>query len=178
MPEHDVRFTPPLLHGIFGLHNRRSIEVKRILTRHIYQTPSESTLPPQSHPIYAIMSFTDVGKAFAQHYYSLFANQRQQLGGVYRANSLMTWQSDQMQGVDSILARFQNLGFTEAQFKSDSIDCQPSLSGGVLVVVNGEVLLKDERHPLKFVDMFHLAQDAGQWYVSNQIFNIIGGGGQ
>ncbi|CCW63575.1 unnamed protein product [Phytomonas sp. EM1] len=124
------------------------------------------------------MSFQEVGAQFVQHYYAFFSTQRAQLAGVYRASTLLTWQSEQLQGVEAITARFANLGFTEAQFKTDSVDCQPSLSGGVLVVVNGEVALKDERHPLKFNDVFHLAQDNGQWYVSNQIFNIVGGGGQ
>ncbi|KAK7194617.1 nuclear transport factor 2 [Novymonas esmeraldas] len=124
------------------------------------------------------MSFQDVGAGFVQHYYTFFSTQRNQLAGIYRPTTLLTWQREQMQGVDAIMARFANLGFSEAAFKRDSLDCQPSLSGGVLVVVNGEVMLKDERHPLKFNDIFHLAQDNGQWYVSNQVFNIVGGGGQ
>lgn len=123
------------------------------------------------------MAFQEVGASFTQHYYNFFSTSRTQLAGVYRANTLLTWQSEQIQGAEAIMARFANLGFSEAQFKTDSLDCQPSLSGGVLVVVNGEVLLKDERHPLKFNDCFHLAMDNGQWYVSNQIFNIVGGGG-
>eukprot|EP00796_Vickermania_ingenoplastis_P009525 gene9525-6685_t len=122
-------------------------------------------------------SFAEVGAGFAQHYYTFFSSDRNQLAGIYRPQTLLTWQSEQIQGGENIIARFANLGFTEAMFKSDVVDCQPSLSGGVLVVVNGEVLLKGEEHPLKFNDVFHLAQDGGQWYVSNQIFNIVGGGG-
>ncbi|CCW71375.1 unnamed protein product [Phytomonas sp. Hart1] len=124
------------------------------------------------------MSFQEVGAQFVQHYYSFFSNQRAQLAGIYRPTTLLTWQNEQLQGVEAITARFANLGFAEASFKTDSLNCQPSLSGGVLVVVNGEVSLKDERHSLKFNDVFHLAQDNGQWFVSNQVFNIVGGGGQ
>ncbi|CBZ24401.1 ntf2-like [Leishmania mexicana MHOM/GT/2001/U1103] len=124
------------------------------------------------------MSFEEVGVGFVQHYYNFFANQRDQLAGIYRPNTLLTWQKEQVQGVDAIMARFANLGFTEAAFKQDSVDCQPSMSGGVIVIVNGEVKLRDEQHSLKFNDFFHLAQDNGQWYVSNQVFNLVGGGGQ
>ncbi|KAG5510317.1 hypothetical protein JKF63_07645 [Porcisia hertigi] len=124
------------------------------------------------------MAFQQVGTGFVDHYYTYFSTQRSQLAGIYRPNTLLTWQREQMQGVDAIMARFSNLGFTEAAFKQDNVDCQPSISGGVMVVVNGEVKLKDEQHSLKFNDVFHLAQDNGQWYVSNQIFNIVGGGGQ
>ncbi|KAG5485003.1 hypothetical protein LSCM1_07083 [Leishmania martiniquensis] len=122
------------------------------------------------------MSFQDVGVGFVQHYYNFFSTQRNQLAGIYRPSTLLTWQAEQVQGVDAIMARFANLGFAEAAFKQDNIDCQPSLSGGVLVVVNGEVKLKDEQHSLKFNDVFHLALESGQWYVSNQIFSIVGGG--
>ncbi|RNF10913.1 nuclear transport factor 2, partial [Trypanosoma conorhini] len=117
------------------------------------------------------------GVGFVRQYYDIFSKNREQLAGVYRPNSLMTWVGEQLQGNASIMARLSSLGFNEALFKPEDIDCHPSLSNGVLVVVNGEVLLKDERHPLKFNDVFHLAQDGGQWYVSNQIFRIVGGGG-
>ncbi|KAG5484221.1 hypothetical protein CUR178_07377 [Leishmania enriettii] len=122
------------------------------------------------------MSFQDVGAGFVQHYYTFFSAQRNQLAGIYRPSTLLTWQAEQVQGVDAIMARFASLGFAEAAFKQDNIDCQPSMSGGVIVVVNGEVKLKDEQHSLKFNDVFHLALENGQWYVSNQIFNIVGGG--
>ncbi|KAG8348394.1 Nuclear transport factor 2 (NTF2) domain [Trypanosoma vivax] len=124
------------------------------------------------------MSFQEVGTGFVRQYYEFFSKNRAQLAGVYRPTSLMTWVGEQLQGGDNIMARFASLSFNEAIFKTEDIDCHPSLSGGVLVVVNGEVLLKDERHPLKFNDVFHLASDGGQWYISNQIFRIVGGGGQ
>lgn len=123
------------------------------------------------------MSFQDIGNQFVQHYYVTFAGNRDALAPLYRPHTLLTWQSEQMQGVEAIMSRFQRLGFQQAEFRADSIDAQPSLSGGVIVVVNGEVKLMDERHSLKFNDFFHLAEEAGNWYVSNQIFNIVGGGG-
>lgn len=124
-----------------------------------------------------IMSFQEVGTSFVSQYYQYFASNRASLGGVYRPTTLMTWSGEQMQGVESIMGRFSTLAFNQCQFKPEDIDCHPSLSGGVIVVVNGEVLLEGERHPLKYNDVFHLASDASGWYISNQIFRIIGGGG-
>lgn len=124
------------------------------------------------------MAFQEVGVGFVGQYYQVFTANRAALQGVYRPTSLMTWVGQQMQGVESIMGKFATLAFNQAQFKTEEIDCHPSLSGGVLVVVNGEVLLEGERHPLKFNDVFHLALDeTGQWYISNQIFRIVGGGG-
>jgi hypothetical protein len=126
------------------------------------------------------MSFAEIGTGFVNQYYQFFATvaTRPQLRGIYRPNSLMTWVGEQLQGVDGIMNRFATLQFNQLQVKPELIDCHPSLSGGVLAVVNGELLLEGEAHPLKFNDVFHLAQDqTGQWYVSNQMFRIIGGGG-
>ena len=123
------------------------------------------------------MSFDEVGRGFVSQYYQFFAQNRQSLAGVYRPSSLMTWVGEQLQGTTAIMERFQRLQFKSPQYKMNDIDCHPSLSGGVLVVVNAEVLIEGEVHPLKFNDVFHLAQDQGGWYISNQIFRITGGGG-
>ncbi|CAD2222624.1 ntf2 [Angomonas deanei] len=122
------------------------------------------------------MDYTQVGPSFVQQYYSVFGSARDQLTGIYRPTSKLTWQGEQMQGQEAIAARFQQLAFNEAQFKTDSIECQPA-DGGILISVVGEVLLKEERYALKYSDVFILSQDEQQqFYVANQIFNLVGGG--
>lgn len=121
------------------------------------------------------MSFEEVGNQFAQHYYTTFCSDRSQLVGLYRDSSLVTWSGEQLSGVGAITEKLANLTFQTAQFKPEDIDCHPSLSGGVLLVVNGECMLDQERHGLKFNDVFHLAQDQGNWFISNQMFRIVGG---
>ena len=123
------------------------------------------------------MSFDEVGKGFVNQYYAIFSANRAQLAGVYRETSLMTWVGEQMQGATAIMGRMQTLSFQKIAFKPEDIDCHPSLSGGVIVVVNGECHLDEERHPLRYNDVFHLAQDASGWYISNQFFRILGGAG-
>lgn len=121
------------------------------------------------------MSFEEVGKQFARHYYATFCGDRSQLQPLYRDSTLVTWSGEQMQGVGAVMEKFANLTFRTAQFKPEDIDCHPSLSGGIIVVVNGECMLDQERHGLKFNDVFHLAQDQGNWFISNQLFRIVGG---
>lgn len=123
------------------------------------------------------MSFDEVGKGFATQYYQIFCSNRAQLAGVYRPSSLMTWAGEQMQSDTAIMAKMGTMTFQQCNFKPEDIDCHPSLSGGVLVVVNGECHLDQEAHPLKFNDVFHLAQDANGWFISNQLFRIVGGSG-
>eukprot|EP00744_Colponema_vietnamica_P010340 GILI01014621.1.p1 GENE.GILI01014621.1~~GILI01014621.1.p1 ORF type:complete len:125 (+),score=32.09 GILI01014621.1:75-449(+) len=123
------------------------------------------------------MSFEETGKGFINQYYQVFCGDRRQLGGVYRDSSLMTWSGEQLQGIQGIMTKMTTMTFTTAQFKPEDVDCHPSLSGGIIVVVNGECHLDSEAHPLKFNDVFHLAQDQGGWYISNQLFRIVGGSG-
>lgn len=58
------------------------------------------------------MSFSDIGNGFVSHYYNFFANNRQQLAGIYRPSTLLTWQSEQFSGAAAIMERFANLQFT------------------------------------------------------------------
>lgn len=124
--------------------------------------------------------FTDLGTGFVKQYYQFFGSNRAQCAGIYRDNSLMTWSGEQMAGVASIMAKFAALPFTRAQFNPQEIQCQPigGANNSVLVVVQGELFIEGERHNLAYNDVFHLTLDAaGQWYVANQMFRILGGSG-
>ena len=122
------------------------------------------------------MAFQEVGTGFVGQYYQFFATERAALAGVYGPTSLMTWCGEQIQGVEAIMAKLATLPFQQAQFKLEETDCHPSVSNGVLVVCQGEVMLPGESHSLRFNDVFHLSLEEGRWMVTNQIFRILGGG--
>lgn len=125
----------------------------------------------------AKQQFEIIGEGFVAQYYQFFGSNRAAVAGVYRDSSLMTWSKAQLQGTQAIMEKFRSLTLGQARFQPQEIDCHPTATGGVLVVVNGEVVVEGERHTLSFNDVFVLATDAsGQWYVQNQIFRILGGG--
>jgi hypothetical protein len=125
------------------------------------------------------MDFAGIGKGFVGQYYTFFGSQREQCRGVYRPNSLMTWSGEQIAGVEEIMVKFAALTFGAANFVPQDIECHPTPGGGILVVVNGELQQPEEAHSLAFNDVFNLMPDeAGQWYVANQFFKVLGGGGQ
>ena len=124
------------------------------------------------------MSFDDIGKGFTAQYYATFGADRSQCAGIYRPSSLMTWNGTQIAGTDAIMEHFSTLTFQSVHFLPIDTDCHPTGSGGVLVVVNGELKFDSEEHSLTFNDVFHLSTDeAGSWFVSNQFTRVLGGGG-
>ena len=76
--------------------------------------------------------FEKIGNAFIEYYYQVFDANRSQLGPLYQDNSLLTWEGKQIQGKVNIIKHLEGLPFKKVQHKLTTIDCQPSVSGGVL----------------------------------------------
>lgn len=51
----------------------------------------------------------------------------------------MTFEGAQVQGAQKIVEKFMSLTFKEVKHDVQTIDCQPSLTGGVLVMVSGQL---------------------------------------
>ena len=123
------------------------------------------------------MSFDETGRGFAEQWRACFAGERGHLAGVYGPTSLLTWNGTQLQGVDSIMNHLLNLNTGAVIYGTVDIDCHPLQNNGVMIVSNGELKMNEEDHSLSFNDVIVLAvSDAGQYYVANQIFRILGGG--
>jgi hypothetical protein len=53
-----------------------------------------------------------------------------------------------------------------------SIDAQPSVAGGIMVFVTGQLLPEGESNALKFSQVFHLAPVGGSFVVTNDLFRL------
>ncbi|CAF1928464.1 hypothetical protein Bca4012_071828 [Brassica carinata] len=115
-----------------------------------------------------------VAKAFVEHYYSTFDNTRVGLGGLYQEASMLTFEGQKIQGVQSIVAKLTSLPFQQCKHNISTVDCQPSgPASGMLVFVSGNLQLAGEEHALKFSQMFHLMPTPqGSFYVFNDIFRL------
>ncbi|XP_010540411.1 PREDICTED: nuclear transport factor 2 [Tarenaya hassleriana] len=115
-----------------------------------------------------------VAKAFVEHYYSTFDTNRGGLANLYQDSSMLTFEGQKIQGVQSIVSKLTSLPFQQCQHHISTVDCQPSgPASGMLVFVSGNLLLAGEQHPLKFSQMFHLMPSPqGSFYVQNDIFRL------
>ena len=66
-----------------------------------------------------------------------------------------------------IMQKLTTLPFQACQHRVSSLDAQPSVSGGILVFVTGQLLPEGETNPLKFSQTFHLMPVSGSFVVTN-----------
>ncbi|KAK7744247.1 Nuclear transport factor 2 [Cytospora paraplurivora] len=115
-------------------------------------------------------NFVEVAKQFCAFYYQQFDADRKQLGPLYRDQSMLTYESSSVQGVNAIVEKLSKL-----QHKVTTLDPMPGLSeGGVLILITGQLLIDDNEHPMNFAQTFHLQKDpSGSFFVSHDIFKLV-----
>lgn len=92
-----------------------------------------------------------LSKAFVEHYYSTFDNNRPALVGLYEEGSMLTFEGEKIQGAQAISNKLNGLPFAQCKHNVSTVDCQPSgPAGGMVVFVSGSLQLPGEEHQLKF----------------------------
>lgn len=114
-----------------------------------------------------------ISKNFVDYYYQTFDLNRQALAPLYKQESMLSFQGDQVKGQVAIIDKLQNLSFQKIQHIIHSNDAQPSNNNCIIVNVCGELLTEGEEHPLKFSQSFQLAPEAGSYWVANDIFRLV-----
>jgi len=120
------------------------------------------------------MAHEEIGKAFVNHYYTLFdQNQRGSLAALYQNESMLTFENDKIQGIQAIGNKLANLQFQRVAHKITSLDCQPAPGNGILVFVCGKLTI-DEGNVLMFSQVFNLLPlpTGGGFYVLNDMFRL------
>jgi len=82
-----------------------------------------------------------VGKAFLQYYYQLFESNRAGLANLYQDASMLTFEGQKFQGPQAIVGKLSQLPFNQCKINADTMDFQPSVSGGVMVFVTGKIIV-------------------------------------
>jgi hypothetical protein len=113
-----------------------------------------------------------VAKAFTDHYYSTFDNNRPALASLYQEQSMLTFEGQQFQGQQSIMDKLSGLPFQSVQHRVVSLDGQPSVGGGLVVFVTGQLITDGESKPLNFSQVFCLMNVGGNYVVTNDMFRL------
>lgn len=117
-------------------------------------------------------NFDTIGKQFVSVYYETFDSNRANLGPLYSADSMLSFEGQQQQGADQIVKKLQALPFKTIKHIITTTDCQPTPSNGIIVMVVGQ-LKTDEDPPHSFSQTFHLVPSvSGSFFVLNDIFRL------
>ncbi|RCK64204.1 Nuclear transport factor 2 [Candida viswanathii] len=119
------------------------------------------------------VDFNAVATEFTNFYYNQFDSDRSQLGNLYRNDSMLTFETSQLQGAREIVEKLTSLPFQKVAHRISTLDAQPaSPNGDILVMVTGELLIDDESNAQRYSQVFHLIPDSGSYYVFNDIFRL------
>lgn len=83
----------------------------------------------------------------------------------------MTFEGQQIMGRQNIMEKIQSMGFQRIQHIITTTDTQPTMDGGVLVVVLGQ-LKTDDDPPHTFIQTFILKPANNSFYVEHDIFRL------
>ncbi|KAI5061001.1 hypothetical protein GOP47_0023506 [Adiantum capillus-veneris] len=98
-----------------------------------------------------------IGRAFVDHYYSIFDTNRPGLVSLYQDGSMLTFEGQKLAGAQAIVSKLTSLAFQQCKHNVSTVDCQLSgPGGGMLVFVNGNMQLPGEEHALKFSQVMDL----------------------
>ncbi len=113
-----------------------------------------------------------VAKAFTDHYYQTFDTNRSGLATLYQNESMLTFEGQQFMGAQAIVEKLTGLPFQSVQHRVVSLDAQPSMSGGLVVFVTGQLITDGESKPLNFSQVFALMNAGGSYVVTNDMFRL------
>merc|ERR1712065_116636 len=77
----------------------------------------------------------EIGQAFVEHYYSTFDEDRSELGPLYTNESMLSFEGDGIMGANDIVQYLVELKFETVKHVVNTMDVQPSASGGLIVFV-------------------------------------------
>jgi len=120
--------------------------------------------------------FQDIAKQFVEHYYASFDANRGGLAHLYRPQSMLTFESASVMGAQAIVEKLAALPFQKVKHQVGTLDSQPSLNDGVVILVTGALLVDEEERPMNYTQTFQLLKDdAGQYFIYNDIFKLVYG---
>lgn len=124
--------------------------------------------------------YDNIGKAFVQQYYAAFdqdVTTRASIANFYdEQKSLLTFEGMPFMGKAKIAEKLGQLTMQKIAHKIDICDCQPTLDGGIVVMVTGH-LKTDDDPPHRFIQTFVLKPiPTGGFFVQHDLFRLCFGG--
>lgn len=117
-----------------------------------------------------------IATAFVSHYYQLLDQPNkagiQGLTQLYKPQSMMTWEQQNLTGPEAIGKAFMGMSWTNVRHNVTATAAQPSgVPNALIVMVNGQMII-DTDQPMNFSQVWHLLQENGSFWIHNDIFKL------
>ena len=130
----------------------------------------------------AQMTVEVVGKQFVRKYYKMCSDEPENLYRFYQNESQLVYgegsgEVEPVTGIEGIKSKINSRGCKGAEFNiaSGTLDAQPTMNNGVMVMVTGTITKKDDQ-ARQFVQSFFLApqeKNPKSFFVLNDTFRIV-----
>ncbi|KAE8420676.1 hypothetical protein BDV36DRAFT_306468 [Aspergillus pseudocaelatus] len=123
--------------------------------------------------------YQSIASAFVNHYYITFdnGNARPSLASLYRAESILVWESQQHKGAENIMTALNRPELKNLKTVITTADATPAPESGVLVAVTGRFCVDNNfDKPIVFASTFLLQPTPGQpggYFIYSQTFRAI-----
>ena len=115
--------------------------------------------------------FEAVGTQFVQHYYNTFDVDKNNLAGLYSDQSMLTFDTEQFLGAQSIIEKLAQL--PPLKHTVTSSQYQPTINNGIICFISGTINIDGDANPIAFAQVFHLQVGGTQgYYVHNDMFRM------
>lgn len=119
--------------------------------------------------------YENIGKVFVQQYYAMFdgdANARANIANLYSdTDSLLTFEGQPFMGKAKIATKLSQLTFQKINHAIETLDCQPTIDGGIVIMVTGQLKTDDDK-PLRFIQTFVLKPLNNSFFVQHDLFRL------
>lgn len=131
----------------------------------------------------ATIKVNDIGMTFGQEYYTVLSREPSRLHLFYTKNSTLLHGTEGdldapiAVGVEAIQAAVAKNAFAGSRFIIHNIDCHPSLNGGILVNVLGQMQIKSSTGSVievrSFAQTFFLAEQPSGYFILNDNLRFL-----
>ncbi|EPS29771.1 Nuclear transport factor 2 [Penicillium oxalicum] len=116
--------------------------------------------------------FNQIAQQFVEFYYNTFDSNRSGLASLYRAESMLTFETASVMGAEQITEKLTSLPFQQVRHQLATLDAQPS-GDSIIVLVTGALLVDEEQKPMNYTQLFTLKPQDGSFFVLNDVFRLI-----
>ncbi|KAI8869411.1 nuclear transport factor 2 [Ramicandelaber brevisporus] len=115
-----------------------------------------------------------VAQQLGGFYYQTFKTNRGQLASLYKDQSVLSWNGEEVKGAAAIATKLTELPFEKVEFNVMNCDAQISNPdiGTIIVLVSGQLSI-DDGPGLNFTQAFQLVPEGGSYWIYNDIFRLV-----